>query len=81
MSESSSPSSINPWNQKPWWCQPWSILLTGNGAIFLSWFGFHRLWLTILVGLPLTVWMGFFLIFWPRLMQEYYAAQAGSVEE
>ncbi|PSN18681.1 hypothetical protein C7271_11255 [filamentous cyanobacterium CCP5] len=75
------PPSINPWDAKPWWCQPWSILLTGNGAIFLSWFGFHRLWLTAIVAIPLTLWMGFFLILWPRLMQEYYAAQGDSSQE
>ena len=61
---------INPWNYKPWWCQPWSIALTGVGLIVGSWALFHRLWLTILVGIPLSIWMGFFLILWPRLMIE-----------
>ena len=61
---------INPWNYKPWWCQPWSIALTGFGLITGSWALFHRLWLTILVAIPLSIWMGFFLILWPRLMIE-----------
>ncbi len=56
------------WSYKPWWCQPWSILLTGVSLIAGSWFGFHRLWLTLLVMLPVLVWMGFFLLIWPRLM-------------
>ena len=67
------PTPSNPWQYKPWWCQPWSILLTGNGAIALSWIVFHRLWLTLLVALPLIAWMSFFLILWPRLMADYYA--------
>nr|WP_306465771.1 DUF6737 family protein [Spirulina major] len=25
--------SMNFWDYKPWWCQPWSILLTGGVAI------------------------------------------------
>lgn len=61
---------INPWNYKPWWCQPWSIALTGIGLIAGSWALFHRLWLTVLVAVPLSIWMGFFLILWPRLMLE-----------
>lgn len=81
MREPAIQSSVNPWDHKPWWCQPWSILLTGNGAIFLSWLGFHRLWLTAIVAVPLTIWMGFFVIFWPRLMVEYYAAQAKTPQE
>lgn len=65
--------SINPWNYKPWWCQPWSILLTGVGAIGGSWLLWHRLWVTGMVALPLSAWMGFFLLVWPRLMQEVLA--------
>lgn len=61
---------INPWNYKPWWCQPWSIALTGISLVAGSWALFHRLWLTVLVAIPLSVWMGFFLILWPRLMIE-----------
>lgn len=65
----------NPWQSKPWWCQPWTIILTGLTAIALSWFVFHRLWLTIPLGLLIGVWWSYFLILWPRLIQEYYANQ------
>ena len=61
---------INPWNYKPWWCQPWSIILTGVVAIAASWFLFKIIWLTLLVALPIGIWMGFFLLLWPKLMQE-----------
>ncbi|MEB3827807.1 DUF6737 family protein [Phormidium sp. CCY1219] len=67
MSES---NSLNPWNYKPWWCQPWSILLTGVTAIAGSWLLLHKIWITILVALPILTWMGFFLLIWPQLMRE-----------
>lgn len=58
------------WAYKPWWCQPWSIVLTGTGLIAGSWLLFHRYWMTGVVALPVMVWMGFFLLVWPRLMRE-----------
>jgi hypothetical protein len=58
----------SPWQSKPWWCQPWSILLTGFGLILGSWLGLGRWWLTLLLALPLTLWMVYFLVIWPRLL-------------
>lgn len=63
---------FNPWTYKPWWCQPWSIWLTGTTIITGSWFLFKIIWLTIIISLPILVWMGFFLLVWPKMMQEYY---------
>lgn len=62
-------TKINPWQLKPWWCQPWSILLTGSSIIGGSWWLVHQIWLTLLVAAPISVWMGFFLLVWPKLMQ------------
>jgi hypothetical protein len=62
---------INPWDYKPWWCQPWSIMLTGLILISGSWliFDFFKItWLTIMVAIPVLIWMGFFLLIWPQLM-------------
>ena len=59
---------VSPWNYKPWWCQPWSILLTGVTLISGSWLLFNTLWLTILVSIPVLTWMIFFLLIWPRVM-------------
>jgi len=59
---------LSPWNYKPWWCQPWSILLTGITLISGSWLVFKTIWLTVLVAIPLLAWMGFFLLVWPQLM-------------
>lgn len=68
-------SNPKVWDYKPWWCQPWSILLTGVGLIAASWFVLHRVWLTVLVAIPLSAWMGYFVLVFPRLV-----AQAGLLE-
>lgn len=62
--------TINPWNYKPWWCQPWSIILTGITLISGSWLILKLIWLTIIVAIPVLSWMGFFLLIWPKLMVE-----------
>ena len=38
------------WSLKPWWCQPWTILLTGTVAITTSWLVLHIWWLTAAVA-------------------------------
>ncbi|MBK4730780.1 hypothetical protein JJD41_13030 [Oxynema sp. CENA135] len=63
---------FNPWSYKPWWCQPWSIALTGISLIVGSWVLFKLIWLSAIVAVPVSIWMGFFLLVWPKLMQEYY---------
>ena len=55
------------WNHKPWWCQPWSIILTGFTIISGSWLLFKLVWVTILVSIPISAWMGFFVILFPKL--------------
>ncbi|MDZ7957328.1 MAG: DUF6737 family protein [Aulosira sp. DedQUE10] len=59
---------LSPWNYKPWWCQPWSILLTGITLISASWLLFKTIWLTVLISIPILIWMVFFLLIWPPLM-------------
>ncbi|MBW4654802.1 MAG: hypothetical protein KME20_17445 [Kaiparowitsia implicata GSE-PSE-MK54-09C] len=61
------------WDHKPWWCQPWSILLTGFGAIATSWLLFRLIWLTALVAIPLLLWMGFFLVIYPQAVKQAQA--------
>jgi hypothetical protein len=55
---------------KPWWCQPWSILLTGSVLISGSWLLTKMIWVTIVVAVPVLTWMGFFLLVYPRAMLE-----------
>jgi hypothetical protein len=71
-------TSASIWHYKPWWCQPWSILLTGFGLIGASWLLFHRVWLTGLVSLPLGGWMFLFLVLYPQQMQAYLEANPQS---
>lgn len=61
---------IRVWSYKPWWCQPWSILLTGCLLIGGTWWLTQIIWLTILLAIPVLIWMGFFLLLYPRLMQQ-----------
>ncbi|MBW4467364.1 MAG: hypothetical protein KME07_18210 [Pegethrix bostrychoides GSE-TBD4-15B] len=61
---------MSVWDYKPWWCKPWSILLTGLVIIGGSWLLLHRIWVTGLVAVPILAWMGFFLLLYPRLMRD-----------
>lgn len=65
-----SEKSMNVWSYKPWWCQPWSILLTGLGVMGGSWWLLHQIWVTVLVAVPILAWMGFFLLVYPKLFAE-----------
>ena len=60
------------WNYKPWWCQPWSIILTGITVIGSSWLLLHALWLSILVAIAIAIWWVYFLVLYPRMAQEMY---------
>ncbi|MEA5569537.1 DUF6737 family protein [Calothrix sp. UHCC 0171] len=60
--------SLNVWNYKPWWCQPWSILLTTVAIISTSWLIFKIIWLTIIVAIPVLTWMIFFIFIYPKLI-------------
>ncbi|PSF37713.1 hypothetical protein C7H19_09180 [Aphanothece hegewaldii CCALA 016] len=66
----SNPQSFNVWNYKPWWCQPWSILLTGITIIGGTWFLFHKIWLVLVISFPILVWWVYFLIIYPKLVQQ-----------
>lgn len=60
--------SFNVWNYKPWWCQPWSILLTGLLIILASWLISKNFWIVLLVAFPIILWWIYFLIVYPRLV-------------
>ena len=62
--------SFDIWNYKPWWCQPWSILLTGIVIIGSSWLIGKNLWISLLVSLPIIAWWVYFLILYPRLVSQ-----------
>ena len=56
------------WKYKPWWCQPWSIILTGLVIITVSWWLLHNLIITIILSIMIIIWWAYFLVFYPRLM-------------
>jgi hypothetical protein len=64
------PSSHSVWQHKPWWCQPWSIILTAASLIGGSWLLLHRVWVTGLVAVPVLTWMIFFVGIYPKLMAD-----------
>ncbi len=55
------------WSLKPWWCQPWSIVLTGVLISIGSWILFQKLWFTAPVVLAVLGWWLVFLVFVPRV--------------
>ena len=57
------PASL--WAEKPWWCQPWSILLTGTSAVVGSWWLLRLWWITAPVALGVLVWWWLFLVLVP----------------
>jgi len=58
------------WDYKPWWCQPWSIILTGISLIAGSWLIFKLIWLTVLVAIPVLTWMTYFIAIYPKVFSE-----------
>ena len=53
------------WHSKPWWCQPWSILLTGCGVMGASWLLLPWLWLRLILLLAVLAWWALFLVLVP----------------
>ena len=70
---------LSIWSHKPWWCQPWSILLTGMAVVTISWLLFGRWWLSLVVAIGVLLWWGLFLVLVPAAWrQEAQAAAAAS---
>ena len=66
------PESI--WGTKPWWCQPWSILLTGAIVVAGSWMLLQRWWITGPVALGVLAWWMLFLVVVPMGYQAQLTA-------
>jgi hypothetical protein len=66
----STPDAGDMWSHKPFWCQPWTIVLTGVMIITGSWLLLHRLWVTVPVSGVIGLWWYFFLGVMPRLVRE-----------
>jgi hypothetical protein len=58
------------WQSKPWWCQPWTIILTGISLIAGSWLVLKSLWITLPLTIAIIIWWTYFLVIVPRLLRE-----------
>ena len=75
------PREADLWSQKPWWCQPWSIVLTGVLVSLGSWLILHKLWITLLVTVGVLMWWLLFLVLAPAAYsQAANAAQPSDAE-
>ena len=72
-------TDLNLWALKPWWCQPWSIVLTGIAAIAGSWVLLGRLWITIPGAVLVLLWWWLFLVLVPAAYRA--EASAGGQKE
>ena len=64
------------WSHKPWWCQPWSILLTGMVAVGGSWWLLQRWWISAPLAVAVLLWWWLFLVVVPAA----YQAEAQNTE-
>ncbi len=73
------PMPMNPsiWQTKPWWCQPWSIVLTGIAIPVASWLLLHLVWITLPVVGVMVVWWVLFL----GLVPAQYAREVREFEQ
>ncbi|MFM7267276.1 MAG: DUF6737 family protein [Cyanobium sp.] len=53
------------WAHKPWWCQPWTIVVTGLVIVAGSWWWPHRWWISLPLALGVLGWWGLFLLLVP----------------
>lgn len=72
----SSEASSNLWQSKPWWCQPWTIILTGILLVTSSWLVLHVWWITIPLGILVGLWWLYFLVAVPQMFQQMAKEQA-----
>jgi hypothetical protein len=63
-------NNLNIWSYKPWWCQPWSIILTGILLIVGSWLLLKTLWITLPIATLIFLWWWYFLILYPELVKK-----------
>ena len=67
---------LSIWSQKHWWCQPWSIVLTGVAVVSISWLLFGRWWLSVVVAVGVSLWWGLFLVLVPAAWRQEAQAAA-----
>lgn len=66
------------WQLKPFWCQPWSILLTGVAVPSASWLLLQRWWITAPITLAVLLWWWLFLVLVPASHDAGMSPQDGA---
>ncbi len=69
-------SAPDLWQSKPWWCQPWTIILTGVLLIAGSWLALRTWWITIPLSILVSIWWLYFLVIVPQMLRQMAADQA-----
>ena len=69
---------ISIWSHKPWWCQPWTILLSGLTAGAGSWFVLRIVWLTTVVSIGVLLWWLVFLVLVPAAYRQQQPTIGGN---
>ncbi len=54
------------WDEKPYWCKPWSIISFGVLVLILSWKLFNNILISSFLGCLILVWWIVFLILAPN---------------
>ena len=63
-------SKKNFWDLKPFWCQPWSIIIFGILMLIFCWTLFNNVIITSILGLFIIIWWLIFLILVPKSYNE-----------
>ena len=69
------------WSQKPWWCQPWSILLTGVVVVGGSWWWLRIWWITAPLALGVLLWWWLFLVAVPAAYRAEQVAEGKASDQ
>jgi len=69
---------LSIWDHKPWWCQPWSIVVTGIVAVASSWIVLHRWWVSLPVLMAVLLWWTVFLVLVPAAYRNQQTAESES---
>ena len=61
-----SSSSSSVWKTKPFWCQPWTIVLFGVFCVSLPTLVFDWKFVSVAVAVPISAWWYVFLVLYPK---------------
>ncbi|VVB07045.1 unnamed protein product [Arabis nemorensis] len=69
------------WDTKPYWCQPWTIMLTGLSIVACSWAILHSVLVSSLTVGLIGAWWYIFLYSYPKSYSEMIAERRKRVAD